>query len=190
MDSDQNPPSPATFDWLHAPIHRLGLGGAYIVTAGTYQKVRLFGGNERLSYLTKALLVLAQEHGLRLQAWSVFSNHYHLIAETEQSGSVVPFIRYLDSISAKYVNQLDDTAGRKVWHQYWDTHLTHKKSYFARLNYVHTNPVKHKLVANSELYEWCSASWFANRASRSFYETIMNFPSHNIVVPDDYELTV
>ncbi len=190
MDSHQNPPSPATFDWLHAPIHRLGLGGAYIVTAGTYQKVRLFGGNERLSYLTKALLVLAQEHGLRLRAWSVFSNHYHLIAETEQSGSVVRFIRYLHSISAKYVNRLDETPGRKVWHQYWDTHLTYKRSYFARLNYVHTNPVKHNLVANSEFYEWCSASWFARTASRSFYRTIVDFPSNNVAVPDDYDLTV
>jgi putative transposase len=190
MDFEQDFHSPSTFDWPHAPAHRLGLEGAYMVTAGTYQKQHLFDGGARLSYLTKALLVLAQEHGLRLQAWSVFANHYHLIAEMEQSGSVVSFIRYLHSISAKYVNRLDETPGRKVWHQYWDTHLTYRKSYFARLNYVHTNPVRHKLVANPELYEWCSASWFANRASRSFYETIMNFPSGNIAVPDDYNLIV
>jgi len=158
------------------------------LTAGTYQKPPLFAGNERLSYLTKALLVLAQEHGLRLQAWAVFSNHYHLVAESNRPDLVVPFIRYLHSVSAKYVNRLDETPGRKVWHQYWDTHITHPSSFFARLKYVHFNPVKHGLVSNAELYEWCSAAWFARAAAKSFQLTINEFSLDKVMVPDDYSV--
>ncbi len=175
------------FDWPHSPVHRLSEAGAYIITAGTYQKRLFFGGNDRLSYLTKALIALAPEHRLRLQAWAVFSNHYHLVALAEQPNLIVPFIRYLHSISAKYVNRLDETPGRKVWHQYWDTHISNLKSLFARLNYVHTNAVKHGLVRNAELYEWCSAAWFVRTSQRSFCEVVMGFPSDNVSVPDNYD---
>jgi putative transposase len=87
------------------------------------------------------------------------------------------------------VNRLDDAPGRKVWHQYWDTHITHLSSFFARLRYVHTNPVKHGLVRNAEAYEFCSAAWFARTVSGSFRETIMKFPSEQIVIADDYEVS-
>ena len=96
------------------------------------------------------------------------------------------FIQYLHSISAKYVNRLDEIPHRKVWHQYWDTHLTYHKSFLARLNYVHTNPVRHGLVSNAELYPWCSAAWFARKATKSFHSTVMGFPSDKVAVPDDY----
>jgi putative transposase len=177
-----------TIDWPHAPVHRLGESGGYIVTAGTYRKEALFYGTERLAYLTKALLFLAQEYDLRLQAWAVFSNHYHFVAEVDRPASMAGFVQYLHSISAKYVNRLDETPRRKVWHQYWDTHLTYHKSFLARLNYVHNNPVRHGLVPSAELYPWCSAAWFARRATRSFRSTVMGFPSDKVAVPDDYNV--
>jgi putative transposase len=160
----------------------------YIVTAGTYQKQPLFNGDNRLSYLTNALLHQAQKHGLGLQAWAVFPNHYHLITQTEKATTLVKFARHLHSISAKQMNRLDGTPGRKVWHQYWDTQITFQRSFLVRLHYVHTNAVRHRLVATPEGYPWCSAGWFAKTAARSFYKTVMNLSSDQVAVPDDYEL--
>ncbi len=79
-------------DWPHAPTHRLGDAGAYIVTAGTYKKEHFFRTSERLAYLTQALLTLAEEYRWRLQAWAVFSNHYHFVAEPKQPESLKRFI--------------------------------------------------------------------------------------------------
>jgi putative transposase len=101
--------------------------------------------------------------------------------------SLVGLVRSLHSISAKHVNRLDGIPGRKVWHEYWDSQITFHISYFARLKYVHTNPVKHGLVGGAELYEWCSASWFARTASKAFYKTVMEFPSDRVVIPDDFK---
>jgi REP-associated tyrosine transposase len=67
-------------DWPHAPSHRLGSAGAYIVTAGTYRKEHLFRSRERLDFLLRQLFERATEHGAALQAWSVFPNHYHFVA--------------------------------------------------------------------------------------------------------------
>jgi REP-associated tyrosine transposase len=74
-----------------------------------------------------------------------------------------------------------------VWFQYWDTLLNYQKAYLARLNYVHTNAVRHGLVCEPSAYPWCSAGWFQRTAVRSFYATVMRFPSDRVNVPDEFE---
>jgi putative transposase len=95
-------------------------------------------------------------------------------------------IRTLHAETAVAVNCLDATPGRQVWFQYWDTHLTFEKSYLARLNYVHNNPVHHKLVPVATAYRWCSAGWFEQQAKPSFYKTVSGFRYDRLKVPDDF----
>ena len=47
-------------DWPHAPIHRLGCDGIYIVTGATLHKERLFASEEKLTILENSLLTLAK----------------------------------------------------------------------------------------------------------------------------------
>ena len=174
-------------DWPHGPTHRFEKAGTYIVTAGTYGKEHLFQSAERLNYLTKALITLSLEYFWELQAWAIFSNHYHFIAESARPATLRRLIQYLPSITAKHVNLLDGKPGRTVWFQYWDTQLTYEKSYIARLHYVHTNAVRHGLVREAEAYPWCSAGWFARKATRAFRLTVMRFPLDKVSVPDEFE---
>ncbi len=74
-----------------------------------------------------------------------------------------------------------------IWYNFRDTHLSFQKSYYARLHYVHTNPVRHGLVLKPEDYPWCSAAWFKRTAKRSFVETIESFKTDRLNVPDDFE---
>ena len=139
--------------WPHAPAHRLSRSGTFIVTAGTYLKEHHFKGAERLCVLQRGLLKLAEENGWHLEAWAVFSNHYHFIAISQSDpNSLRTVVSKLHTLTARHLNQLDATQGRKVWFQYWDTHLTFERSYLARLNYVHHNPVKHGLVSDARQY--------------------------------------
>jgi putative transposase len=88
--------------------------------------------------------------------------------------------------TAKELNRLDGTPGRKVWFQYWDTQIIENRAYLARLNYVHHNPVKHGLVANAADYRWCSAAWFAENATPAFRATVESFKSDQVNVPDEF----
>jgi putative transposase len=101
-------------DWPHAPPHRLGPAGVYMVTAGTYGKDHHFRGEDRLEYFHDLLLETAAEFGWKMDAWAVFSNHYHFIAEApaEGSNSLRTMLRKLHSISVKRVNAQDETPGR------------------------------------------------------------------------------
>ena len=107
--------------WPHSPAHSLQEQSAYMVTSGTYQKVAHFNTNERLEYLHENLLALAARYDWRLQAWAVMHNHYHFVAISPQdAGTLSRSISHLHTVTAKRLNELDGTPGRKVWFQYWD----------------------------------------------------------------------
>jgi putative transposase len=184
----QAAPAPAPAHWPHAPLHRISEHGTYIVTAGTYHKQHYFAGPNRLEQFQAESLAVAAEHGWQLEAWAVFSNHYHFVAHmSAQAADLKVFIQNLHGRTSRAVNQLDGVENRIVWYNYRDTELTFEKSYFARLNYVHQNPVKHGLVPIANQYRWCSAAWFERTAPRAMVQTIYRFKTDKVNVPDDYD---
>src|SRR6267142_3293961 len=174
-------------DWPHAPIHRIDSDGIYMVTGATLRKVYLFTTAEKLSLLESDLLTLAKQYQWHLEAWSVFFSHYHLIARGQPDASRLDaFLKHLHSDTARKLNRIDDSAGRQVWYNFWDTKLTFERSYLARLNYVHQNPVKHGLVKVASQYAWCSAAWFERTASPAAVKTIYSFKTDKLKIDDDY----
>jgi len=141
--------------------------------------------------LHRGLLKLAQEFGWQLEAWAVFSNHYHFVGHSpvgqRTAGNLSEMLGRLHAKSAGWVNRLDNAPGRQVWHNFWDTRLTYQKSYLARLNYVHQNAVKHGLVLLANQYPWCSARWFERSASTAKVKSIYRFKIEGIHVSDDFE---
>ncbi len=173
--------------WHHSPEHRFTPGMDYIVTAGTLKKLHIFNSPDRLELLQNELLETLEKHEWMVQAWAVFVNHYHFIARAPQVGtSLSALIQELHSVSAREVNQLDGIIGRQVWFQYWDTCLTYEKSWLARLNYVHNNAVRHKLVSVAENYPYCSASWFQLKADPVFRRKVNSFRYDRLKIKDDF----
>ena len=176
--------------WPHAPLHRLSASGTYMVTSATYRKANHFRGADRLAVIHRGLLSVAAEFEWQLEAWAVFSNHYHFIGHSPRTSDSAENLRKmlgkLHGKTAAWINRVDETPGRQIWHNYWDSMLTYEKSYLARLNYVHQNAVHHGLVQRAGLYPWCSASWFERTASPAQVKTIYGFEEKRIRVFDDF----
>ena len=79
------------------------------------------------------------------------------------------------------------SPGRQVWFNFRDTELTFEESYFARLNYVHHNAVKHGLVSVANQYRWCSAAWFERTATSAQVKTVYSFNYDRVSVEDDFD---
>ena len=155
--------APTLHTWHHCPAHVFVPNAAYIVTAGTLHKQHYFRGVGRLRLLQEELFATVAAYGWELQAWAIFSNHYHFIAHAPTDATTLKrMLQRLHSATARAVNRMDGTPGRQVWFQFWDTCLTYEASYYARLKYVHNNAVHHGLVPTAEQYEFCSAAWFAS----------------------------
>jgi len=121
----------------------------------------------------------------------VFSNHYHFVGHSPEGAedgaeSLRVFLADLHRNSASWVNGLDGVEGRKVWHNFWEARLTFEKSYFARLNYVHQNAVKHGVVPVANQYRWCSTAWFEREAEPAMLRTIYGFKTDHVKVLDEF----
>jgi putative transposase len=142
-----------------------------------------------LRVLHRGLLTVARDFGWQLEAWAVFSNHYHFVAHSppEGAGNLPRMLGKLHEKLAKWVNKLDAAAGRQVWFNFHETRLAYEKSYLTRLNYTHRNAVKHKLVPLANQYPWCSAAWFERTAAPAQVKTIYSFKTDRAQIYDEYD---
>jgi putative transposase len=134
-----------------------------------------------------------KKYDWQLEAWAVFSNHYHFIAhsptQADDASSLSDMLSVLHVKTAEWINKLDKSPGRQVWFNFRETRLTHQRSYLARLNYVHQNAVKHGLVPIASQYPWCSAAWFERTASTAKVKSIYRFKTDRIAVPDEFDVS-
>lgn len=155
-----------------------------MITAATRHKAHLFMGSDKLTLLQQSILSLAKRYEWQLEAWSIFSNHYHFIARGARD--LRRFVTHVHADTARELNRVDQTVGRTIWCNFWETKLTYQRSYLARLNYVHQNPVRHGLVVKANQYHWCSAAWFERVATPAMVKTIYAFKTDKLNIADDF----
>jgi putative transposase len=173
-------------DWPHAPPHRLQSAGIYFVTARTRHGADVLKSDELLDFFQQTLRSVAADFGWRLEAWAIFSNHYHLIAHSPagDGSSLSKMIQKLHSLASKEINRHQILPMKRLWQNYRETLLTYQKSYLARLNYVHQNAVHHRLVKRASDWKWCSAAEFKKSVTPAWVKTIVSFSYDEIAKAD------
>src|SRR5215203_5681525 len=147
----------------NSPPHWFVSNAIYMVTGSTLYRKPLLDSDEKLANFCETLFERANILNWSLDAWFVTSTHYHFIGRSPENAlSLKTLIQGIHSISAKFLNQIDGTPGRKVWYNYWDSCIQSETSYFARMNYVIMNPVKHGLVQIPEEYPFSNYKYFEN----------------------------
>ncbi len=188
LDMSDTLPQPA--NWHHAPMHCLGVRGAYMVTCGALHKAPVLTTPERLNEFQQLLFVYAEKFGWQLQAWAVMNNHYHWVGISPEADadarSLKMLVAQLHEVSAKRLNKADGISGRKVWYNYWESHITFDTSYYARLKYVHDNPAHHGVALSAANYRWCSRAWLERTATRAFEKQLDGFKTDSLKVPDEF----
>ena len=176
-------------NWPHAPPHRFFEPGTFMVTGATLHKEWIFNSPERLDLLQECLLKSLHDYGCSVQAWAIFSNHYHVILSFAGNAEKVrQAFAQVHTLTARQVNRIDEQPGRQVWFQFWDSAITIQTSYFARLRYVHENAKHHGLVQNAADYPWCSAGWLEQQGDPVFRKTLATFGTKLIKVYDDFRV--
>ncbi len=171
----------------NSPPHYFAPDSIYMITACTYQRARHLTEARTKEYFLEILFKLVHRLQWELEAWVVLDNHYHLIVRVEDGYyRITQLIRPLHSITAKYVNKIDGTVGRKVWQNYWDTVISFESSFLARLQYVHYNPVKHGLVKDPIEYAYSSYRWFMKNALSEVKSRIQDVRFDRVDIRDDF----
>ena len=138
----------------HNPPHLYCEGGKYFITGATYKHHNYFADDQAKELLLYSIRKGFSNKGWILEDWVILDNHYHLMVDSRNNNEFLQSImNSIHRYTATWINRRDNYPGRKVWHNYWDTLITYERSYFARLNYLWYNPVKHGYCRYAEDYK-------------------------------------
>jgi putative transposase len=169
----------------HRPLHWYVDYAYYWITAGTYHKTVRIPEDLR-DRVCAELLSAAESTGLELIGWTLLPDHYHLIAYVPVGRSIATFASRFHGSTARFLNQVDQTPGREVWRQYWDTLLRSEGDYWSRINYMWWNPVRHGYVTDPAEWNWTNLHALMLGAEDVVKERLQRFPAPHKLPRDDY----
>jgi len=151
---------------LHSPPHPVTDGEYYLLTAACYQHKNRINSERRQQLLNQLFEVLINE-GIEIMTWVVLPNHYHLLTAKLDFKWLSKTLRLIHGKLARQWNLEDRQAG-KVWHSFTDRAIRSERHYYTTINYIHYNPVKHKLVESP--YDWLESSvhWYLEQKGREW----------------------
>jgi putative transposase len=140
----------------HAPPHSPDGTNTYLITAACHRHQPFLDNPDRRTEWEARLLAGFQDHArFELRGWVVGPNHYHLLAsvDLEKFGT---WLGREHNRSSTVWNRRDKAPGRKVWFRFADRRIRGERHYWAALNYIHGNPVKHGWVDRADKWPWSS----------------------------------
>lgn len=128
---------------LHEPPHQLRENSLYLITAACFEHAPLMANTERRIAFERELLEgLLAIPDTRIFAWAIMPNHYHVLAHIDLC-QFRPLIGRLHNRTSTRWNREDGTPGRRGWFRFTDRGIRGERHYWATVNYIHQNPMKH-----------------------------------------------
>lgn len=176
-------------DYEHNPPHIFVPNCKYFITASIYNRIKLLASDESKDKLLEYIIRSVENFNWKLEDWVILDNHYHLMLESDEHPELLgKIMNNIHKYSALWMskNIKIPMEQDKIWHNYWDKCLTFESSYFARLNYIWNNPVKHGYVNKSQM--WKFGSYYKRYREENEYVNKLKekFPFDELKIEDDF----
>ncbi len=159
-------------------------GQLQFITTSTYRRSRLFTCQRFCWTFVETLRQLRQETKFLLIGWVLMPEHFHLLIKPQPAEQIVHFMQELKKRSAQQIIaalarnqhqltcrttlarlQLPPTVHSDSHYRLWQRRyvpfnvFTEKKR-LEKLNYMHGNPVKRRLVSSPDQWPWSSFRFY------------------------------
>ena len=143
----------------HSPPHFIEGPAHFHLTAACYEHASIIGSSpERMQAFSTALLDTLAETGVTSHAWCLLPNHYHVLVHVPDLKPVTAALGRLHGRTSHTWNGEDARRGRKVWCAPADRAIRNDAHFWATLNYIHHNPVRHGYVSHWQDWSFSSAA--------------------------------
>ena len=152
-------------------------GALHFVTGNLLNRTPLFNEDDVCRAFFKVCNKLKNEWPAKLIAYVTMPDHFHLIVNP-RDGNIRGFSGALKSLSAREIINLcggdlflrdapdDDRSIHNVWQESFKSQaLWSGWMIWQKINYIHANPVKARLVTSAKEYRWSSFRAFYNDSS-------------------------
>ena len=174
-------------EYAHTPPHLHKDSAKYFITAALFQKMKILDDDCK-DKLLSSIMLACWNHNWSLEDWVILDNHYHIMVNSPKNESnISKFVSEYHKFTALYVKKSAKYQDLpKIFDNYWDTCITYERSYYARLNYIYFNPVKHGYADNAEDYRWGSFFHRYKKENKYLEKMKETYPFEGINVKDDY----
>ena len=125
----------------------------------------IFEGKDDYTAFIDLLEELVENYNVRISAYSLMSNHYHLLVQTPD-GNISRSMRHLNGVYTQRFNRTHHCDGQLFRGRYKSI-LVEGGSYLLELvRYIHRNPLEAGLVENLHKYPWSSHKGYLSNARK------------------------
>jgi putative transposase len=166
----------------HSPPHRPNFGHLrFLISAACYEHHHYIGHiPERMDDFSRDLRAVFAAHARQTFAWCVLPNHYHALVEAPDIKRFLHELGLLHGRTSFAWNAEEHTRGRKIFFRAVERAMRSDRHYWASLNYVHHNPVRHGYVAHWTDWPWSSATeYLAQMGVQEAKRIWLEYPLHD-----------
>ncbi len=120
----------------------------------------IFFGEENCSYFLELLGEAVERFGIRIHAYVLMGNHYHLLVESVR-GNLSDAMKMISQGYTQYLNRSPRFDGPIFKGRFKNKVVSDESYWHHLLIYLHMNPVRAQLVGHASAYNWSSQSVYA-----------------------------
>ena len=159
---------------------RYGLRHLHFITCSCYRRMPLLASSRAKNLFVKILGEVRDRYGFALAGYVVMPNHIHLLISEPARGTPSTVMQVLKQ---RVSRRLRPKPRKKVSSQqlrlpfrqahdflppfwqprFYDFNVWSQTKFVEKLQYMHMNPVKRKLVAHPKDWPWSSFSFYAKK---------------------------
>lgn len=145
-------------------------GGTYFFTLVTYRRQKLFLFSENIALFLNSLNHIKRYHPFKLHAYCILPDHIHMIWELPEDDD--DYANRISQIKGRfskaYISNNGDRSDKSIsrykrretsiWQRrYWEHYIRDEDDFQVHFDYIHFNPVKHRLV--DRVLDWPYSSF-------------------------------
>jgi len=159
---------------LHAPPHPFDDYKRYHLWCSCVDHRPIFSEPADLSLLQDHVLSGFDERDIPCYAWVFLPDHYHALVEPENLENLGDILRIKHSKLATIINQKQNQKGRSVWNRYGERGVRNTDHFWATVNYLHHNPIRHEHVKSMTDWAWSSVHGYLKEHGERKMKNIWN----------------
>lgn len=153
----------------HRPPHRASEKSRYHVTAACYEHAAHIGHTrQRIQEFCSTLLETCASQAALVHAWCVLPNHYHALIETRKILALLTELGRMHGQTSFAWNGEERRRGRQVWCGAVERYIRNDAHFWATMNYIHHNPVRHGYVTQWPEWPFSSAHQYLAEVGEDF----------------------
>jgi putative transposase len=152
----------------HGPPHYAGESGLYLLTAACYEHRPIVGlTTQRMAEFESRWLETLDERCLTVFAWVLLPNQYHALLHVRNLQELLGAVGQLHGRTSFRWNGEEGCRGRQVWHRGAETEIKSERHFWATMNYVLHNAVRHGYVRHWQEWPYSNAAQYLAEVGRA-----------------------